>query len=669
MQINDLTMHYNNHTTSSAESMTGTKGIERLESTVRDLAVGNIFEGTVNAVKNGQVVLGLSNGSELMARLDAGMQIEPGASMFFQVKSNDGETIAIRPYTVDGNGANLTLVNALKAANLAVSDRFLNMANSMMQEQMPIDKNSLSQMARILMANPDMNVQTLVQMKKLDIPITSQMVAQFEKYMDSQNAVHSAIDDFINQLPQILSNGEFSTEQLKAFDSQFLNILAEGLEGMADGLNQENGLNQTGDILQGDASAQIGGNVQNGDASQAGELIQDGKLSQAGEIIQNGELSQVGELAQNDGVLQAGELAQGGEVSQAGELVQSGEASQIGEAVQNGELLQTGDFSQNVETSQAGELLQNMEASQSETLAQTNPQVSEESLAAEDAIAKKNTENLVVKEPLRNDAFGKLTDTQKEQLLASIKQHIGEFGATKDDTAASLLQKISARLLEGQQITKTDISKLFSDKNVESFLKNVLEQQLLLNPKDAEKGEKIQKLYEQMDSKMTKLDTLMQNLGMKDTAINQTMADIRGNVEFMNQMNQAYTYVQIPLKMSNQNATAQLYVYTNKKELSDPDRELTAFLHLDLDHLGATDVSVRMHRKEVNTKFYMESDESYDLVKQFLPQLEERLRNKGYNCTIEIENEGKKVNFVEDFLKKDAPSAGQLHRYSFDVRA
>ena len=38
-------------------------------------------------------------------------------------------------------------------------------------------------------------------------------------------------------------------------------------------------------------------------------------------------------------------------------------------------------------------------------------------------------------------------------------------------------------------------------------------------------------------------------------------------------------------------------------------------------------------------------------------------------CTLIVNNESKKVNFVEDFLKKDQPSAGQVRRYSFDMRA
>ena len=95
---------------------------------------------------------------------------------------------------------------------------------------------------------------------------------------------------------------------------------------------------------------------------------------------------------------------------------------------------------------------------------------------------------------------------------------------------------------------------------------------------------------------------------------------------------------------------------------------MTAFLHLDLNHLGSTDVSVKMLHKNVKTNFYFADDESYSLVKMFLPQLEEKLAKKGYNCTFTIHNEEKTVSFVDDFLRKDQPQVGTLHRYSFDVK-
>lgn len=146
--------------------------------------------------------------------------------------------------------------------------------------------------------------------------------------------------------------------------------------------------------------------------------------------------------------------------------------------------------------------------------------------------------------------------------------------------------------------------------------------------------------------------------------------DIHQNIQFMNQINELYTYVQIPLKMSGQTASGELFVYTNKKELQDPEADLTAFLHLDMDHLGSTDVSLRLHNKtEVTTNFYLEDDVTYDLIKAHLPILDEKLKKKGFVTTFTVTNEGKSVNFVEDFLKMDQPVAGTLRRYSFDMRA
>lgn len=569
MQISELTKQYIS-TTSQAESAGGTRAVENLVSTVRNMTAGNIFEGTVNSIKGNQVLLALSNGSTLTARLEAGMQLVQGQSMFFQVKSNDGATVAIRPYTVDGNGANLTLLNALSAANLPVEDKYLNMVNTMMQEHMPIDKNSMSQMARILMANPDMNVQTLVQMKKLDIPITTEMVAQFENYMDDKSAVHTALDKFIGELPATLSSKNMPLEQMKAFDSQLLMILAEGAEGE----------------VQSTATA---GQTVNAEVTVSAETTAQVN-TEAQAVTAEGEVTaQVGNLSED--VLQMVEGEQSTEQTQ--------------QAANNAQ-----------QTSDAA------------------------------------TQN-----------------TTQEKVLNLLKNLFGEIGITGEDSPSALLQKLATHIATGENVSQEALNSLFSSKDMQSLMKEVLEGQLFLEPKDVADGEKLKKLYDRLDAKTQSIDALLQNAGLKDTPLAQTIGDIHANVEFMNQINEAYTFTQIPLRMANQNASGQLYVYTSKRNLDDPERDLTAFLHLDLEHLGATDVSVRMHKKEVSTKFYMDSDASYDLVKAYLPQLEERIRAKGYNCKIDVENEGHHVNFVDDFLKKDAPSTGQLHRYSFDVRA
>ena len=598
MQISELANQYTS-TNATPETVSGARGVETLVSAVRNLTVGNIFEGTVNAIKGNQVILGLSSGTELAARIEANMQLVQGQSMFFQVKSNDGNTIAIRPYTVDGNGANLTLLNALKAANLPIADKYLTMVNTMMQEQMPIDKGSMNQMARILMNHPEMNVQTLVQMKKLNLPITTEMVSQFENYMDDKSAVHNALDRFVTELPTTMSSGNLSLEQMKTLDSQLLLILTEGTT-----LTQE--------AEQSNAQVQSQPTV-DGQKGPEGQSAVQSQVNTEGQSVVQSQANIEGQPAVQTQVNTEGQVQ--------------------AQANVEGQTTATTDS-------------QGMVVIQDETEVQAS------------------SNNLEV-------AAGQNAQTEQsvsQKVTNFIRTLFGEIGITENDSPAGILQKLATHISAGENISKEALQILFSNKDVQTLMKQVLEQQLLLEPKDIKDGEKLKKLYDTLDGKSQSINALLQSAGLQDTPLAQTVQEIHANVEFMNQINEAYTFAQIPLKMSNQNASGQLYVYTSKRNLEDPERDLTAFLHLDLEHLGATDVSVRMHKREVSTKFYMDSDASYDLVKAYMPQLEEKLRAKGYNCKIEIENEGRHVNFVEDFLKKDAPSTGMLHRYSFDVR-
>ena len=179
-------------------------------------------------------------------------------------------------------------------------------------------------------------------------------------------------------------------------------------------------------------------------------------------------------------------------------------------------------------------------------------------------------------------------------------------------------------------------------------------------------------MYERLNRQMEQIDKILKATGNEQSPLAKSTEQIRGNVEFMNEVNQIYNYVQIPLKMNGQNANGDLYVYTNKRKPREENGELSAFLHLDMDHLGSTDVFVKMKGKAVDTNFAFSDDASFDLVQKYLPILDAKLTALGYQSTITVSNEEKKVDFVEDFLKRDLPggsNANVVHRYSFDVRA
>ena len=209
MQIKDWLNHYDNAAT-QAKPITANKGVEKLTSSIEGLSKGNIFEGTVSSVKGGKVTLALSNGQTILARLEGKMQLQQGQSMFFQVKSNNGTQVEIRPYVVEGSG-NPTLLQALKAANLPVNTEFISMVNKMMEEKMPIDKASVSAMARLVQGNVDINVETLVQLEKLGLPVNKETAFQFENYMNDRQAISTEMELFMDEIPQVMTDDNLNT--------------------------------------------------------------------------------------------------------------------------------------------------------------------------------------------------------------------------------------------------------------------------------------------------------------------------------------------------------------------------------------------------------------------------------------------------------------------------
>ena len=604
MQISDLVRQYNS-AVSNGEPMTGKMGVEKLVSALSELSQGNIFEGTINSVKGNVVSLGLSNGQQITARLDGKVSLTEGQSMFFQVKSNDGNYVQIRPFMLDGAGANLTLLDALKSANLPTDTANLSMVNQMMQQQMPIDKASLNQMYHLLQANPQVNASTIVQMVKLGIEITPGNAAQFENYMSDRQAITAAMDEFINELPEIMSDGDLSMYRLASQGRQIINIVTDGLK--------ENTATAPGNVL-GEASNEISGMA----------------VNEAANEIANGST----EVASN-------------EIS--------------GVAVN-------------------GAADENAEVASNEAANENTGAVLNEAAGADANEPINGMRDIIQMEETAENSLGSvMTDEQLKELNEQLKSLLPDKAGneislySKDDSIVGTLNDIK-ELLKNTTADKQSLLKLFSGSGFKAMIKNALTRQWMITPEqlkesDKQLTDKIGRLYEKVSEQLDKMQEIIKSSGAVKENVSALAENIRGNIEFMNQVNNVYTYVQIPMKMNGHNASGQLYVYTNKKNITDPDKELSAFLHLDMDNLGATDVSIKMLKKEVSTNFYMDNDESYILIERFLPKLEEKLRNKGYSCKLSVVNEKHHVNFVDDFLKKDLPPAGQLHRYSFDMRA
>lgn len=613
MHISDMLGQYNRNISSGTEELKAASGMQKVVSTLEELSSGSVFEGTVSSVKNGKVTLALSDGQTIIARLSGKVPLSQGTPMFFQVKSNDGATIEIKPYTGAGSGGNPILTNALTEGTVPVTERNLAMVDAMMKEQMPIDKQSLLNMARIANMNPGVDITTVVNMTKLGIPVSPEMAAQFENYMTDEHAILQEMDQAMNELADLAGSSDLTPDQAVQMNHKILSILLPEQTATGAPVNTE-------------------GQIETG-----GQTTAEGQIVTGGQITAEGQTTSEGQIL-TDGRLGAEEQTVNGEqTTTAGQAIQEGTG---GQAI--GEVLSDQQFSS------LGRLLQNIPSLVEST--KLFPEAMEQDIFIDTLEDESVAQNLMTE-----DAAWKAAD--------------GKTALDKNLTVSDFLRTVSQLLSENNGMASQSIQKLFGSDAYKSLLRNVMEQQWLIQPEALKQEKKISQLYEKLEQQMRQVEDALKEAGVTKTRFPETAAEVRGNIEFMNQLNQAYTYVQVPLKMSGQNANGELYVYTNKKNLRDPDAELSAFLHLELEHLGSTDVSVKMQHRNVKTNFYMADDASYDLVEKYLPILEQKLKDKGYQCTITMTKEEKKVSFGDDFLRKDMPQTGTLHRYSFDVRA
>ena len=635
MQISDLVGQYSRNVANGTEELHGAQSVQKLVSTIGDLSAGSIFEGTINSVRGGKVTLALGNGQTITARLDGKMDLQQGSSMFFQVRANDGQTIAIRPYTELGNVSNPILLNALSAAQVPATDRTLVMVDTMMQEQMSIGRQSILDMAKLVGANPDANVQTIVQMTKLGLPVTEEMAAQFENYLSDRQALVGEMDLAAGHMMELLSDEALSPETAFSLYGKMLDIFMPGAEaadaGVTAAAEQESSAAEAGAGVMAEAVGQENAaTVAEAEAgaptaAEQGTAAASAVAEEAG-AASTAETAGQGAAAEAEtGVGVTAELTYGRTAETpgtVGELLSKEQIEHLGKMLRNIPALIG-----NKEIFAGGE----QEEVFVDTLSEEGPEVAK--LMAQEEAAQE--------QPVLNEKL----------------------------TAEQFLQKLGRALAQNGGFGFAGMQKLFAGKEFQTIFRSVIEKQWLLQPEELKQEHKVSGLCERLEQQLSQMEEAVRATGSTQNTFLQTASQVHGNLEFMNQMNQIYHYVQLPLKMSGQNANGELYVYANRKNLRDPDAELTAFLHLDMEQLGSTDVSVRMQNRSVRTNFYLEDDASYDLVEKHLEVLNKRLKSKGYQSSITVTHEKKDISFKENIVKKGKATVGSLHRYSFDVRA
>ena len=623
MNINTGLNPYNSNYVSQAADRTKMSQSQSLTGSITDsLKEGEVFEGSVNSIENGKVTIGLANGQTMTARLDSGVSITPGQSVFFEVKSNDGNLVQIRPVSLAGLEANPTLLKALDMANLVATERTINMVNSMMQNSMSISPEHLTAMNRAMINNPGVDIATLVTMTKAGMELNPDNVNMFQNYVSDKAVLSNNFDAISENLFELITSEELSTSDVISINNNISKIYATDVAPMASSASDA--------ALNGEAVTAEG--VTQAVVEPTAENLANGQKPVAEAVI-------IDEVSENS----IGNLKDGIVVDK--NVVNSGEVS-----TENVEVATDGTTA-NVASSEKA-------ASTNNTTEQINAnQIN--NFASDKQISSFNT------------ILNNLPDFPKDNTLIFAEN--GTLKANADINA--LFREITDYLNNHPDIPKETLNDIVKNPLYKGLLKNIISNSFAMEPKDVTKPGEISKLYERVLKQTESLERLISSFNNKaaESIKNQT-AEIKQNINFMNSANEIYNFVQIPLKMYNQNTDSMLYVKQNKKSSYEAGEEITAFLHFDMEYLGSTDVFISLKEANVGCKWTLASEDSMKLIEDNLDLLTERLAKKGFNVTSEVNcGEPKASNGFELFgvasAEANDKSDGLVHRYSFDMRA
>lgn len=285
----------------------------------------------------------------------------------------------------------------------------------------------------------------------------------------------------------------------------------------------------------------------------------------------------------------------------------------------------------------------------------------------------------LVKGVLQDAAFSELLNNglfTEEEAAGFLKEAAGlltEKGITLSENTTQEMMKALLDITAGNTQEAESLQKLFSGKVWKNLLESTVKTQWSLTPETLPKEGEVGKVYEKIVKSLHTLNETLQQSGAQNTALQESITNLSENIDFMNQLNQMYTYVQLPLKMQNGEKNGELYVFTNKRSLAEKDGEVSALLHLTMEHLGPLDVYVKMNQGKVSTEFTVEKEETLLFLEKNMSILTDRLQKRGYDisCKMKVKDEaGEPENPVERLLTEKQNGVVSAHaQYAFDVRA
>lgn len=647
------------------------------------LTAGSTITGEIVEKDGDQVTIRLGNDQTISAKLQGGANIEVGMKLTFEVAKGANDQTALRPLFSNLTN-NSAAMSAIKAAGLPVNSVTLAMTDKMMSESMPVNRNALAEMFRNVSTHQNASPESIVQMTKLNMPLTESNVIQFENYRNFEHQITNDLQNVSDGVADLFKEAVANAGQIGDGSQMFGNMTANEV------INEVLNLIDTDSLetIAPESTAVITEETTAVIAKEAEAVAPEAAASAAEALDSEAVAEESTPVINAENIPAAAENAANvikntvdGFISNIKDIFTSDNTADPSVAVNTNlsltpqEQITLSSDLQNILilAGESADIHEPLDPSQIMTavkeLVNEYPPGNLTVEQAELAAYSEETAEAADEEMLQSEA---------REDIASLAGREGDI-ANANDSSGSAEKTVSADPQAAAANVRARISEKLNDllksDGFSKLLKDSVKAQMSIKPQDVSQPGKIEELYDKIQKTSQKVTELMNSIGRADSAVAASAGALSDNVDFMNQLNQFVNYVQLPLKMAGEDANGELYVYTNKKNLSNRDGNYSALLHLDMEHLGPMDVYVTMRdHTKVSTNFYLESEELLDFIGAHIDELTARLTDKGYNTSTHVtkREKGQPIKPITDEFTKDEASLGapvHVSKMRFDVRA
>lgn len=536
---------------------------------VLELKPGDTFQGEIMSVGGEEVQLKLENGQLLAARLEGNIQLAIGQILGFQVQSNQDAKIILKP--IYQNPMQMQVGEAaLKMAGIAVNQKNMHLVTAMIEKGLPIDKNNIQTVYRQVLQHPQEKMETILQLNKLQLPVTETNLRQCESYQNMNYQIQSAASDVTKTILEVYLS------------------------------------------------------------------LREGTDRQQGQTVHT-------QVEQQQG-LESQELTQ--------KMQQTIETQAKEQMTINGS-------AQTEVTDKPTKQLHNTEVVDKSTTQEQNTEVADRPVTVKMAESLHTESRVAIENQISQKTDATVTAMPMEKATAFMNRMLQTLGLEQEKFFA-----------QGQSLPIETRDSFFTSENFYRQLEKVVKEKWSLTPEEVSSKEKVVDFYERLAKQVTQMSEIVDEVTKQMNVPTRGIQNLSQNLEFMNELNHVFQYIQLPLKLSENQAHGELYVYTNKKRLTQKEGTLTAFLHLDMEHIGPVNVHVSLEeqKNKVTTRFEVTSD-MLTFLSPYMGELEKRLAKLGYQVKSSLSPLQETKTVLQQAEEQSGVANVNLSYQAFDMRA